>query len=455
MSTCEKRLSCKSVRSSYYDLLNAETAGSVPKEVHEHVASCADCQSEMNRLRELLFSAGKERNDEQRHRDNAVIELLSLHLAWSGRPVWCADAKPFLPSMADPLLKIRVQTPITAHVENCKACSEELSALIESGLGHKQLCRISSILAGDCEADAESSELQAATPMVKGMMERPDSGIATLFTLGKSNGNNGKDEPHAFPPIKVQVIGANRSSKRSRNASFLNRKLLLKPVLATAAVILIGFAIFFQAPAVKAVAGPEQIYKAIKGADNIHISQFMPGNPEPVQEKWLSRSRGIYMTRTGQEFVLWDITNGQKNIQETFGAETETLKLTKNEIATIKKKINGTLGITPFNNISDIPPDAKWKESKGVDIEPEFEDCKVFDREWSEINNAGETVFIRWRYFIESSLCRPKQVESSSMALTDVKYIQYNHKVIEYVDEKDVETAIAKASFQQVLFRRP
>ncbi|UCF16334.1 MAG: hypothetical protein JSW59_02530, partial [Phycisphaerales bacterium] len=402
MSACSNRLNCKSAQLCYYDLLDAETAGSVPKEVHEHIASCADCQSDMNQLRELLASADNNPDNEQHSRDKAVIELLSLHFAWAGRPVRCTEAKPFLPSLADPLLQIRQQTPITVHVENCRPCSEELSALTESGLSHKQLCRMSSMLAEDPDADAESPELRAVMPMVTGIMERPDSEITTLFTLGKPDDKAGLDAPdesYAFRPIKVEVIGTDtEASERKQMASVISLKRFLKPLIAAAAVILIGFAVFFRAPAVKAV-GPEQIYIAIVGADNIHVSQFMPGKTEAVQEKWVSRSRGIYMTRTGQKLVLWDIANGLRKSKDTVDGVTKVETLTEKDSASIKQKINGTLGITPSTNISDLPPETKWNRVADNTIEPEVQDCEVYDLTWS----GGKTVLKRWRCFVESA----------------------------------------------------
>jgi len=449
MSTSKNRLSCKSARLYYYDLIDAEKAESVPKEVHEHVASCADCQSDMNRLRDLLASAGKKHNSEQSRRDKAVVELLSLHFAWAGRPVGCTEAKPFLPSLADPLLQISRQTPITAHVDNCKACSEELSALRESGLSHKQLCRISRIIAEDSEADADSPELRAVMPMVTGMMERPDSGITTLFTLGEPNGEAaqaGKDASYASRPIEVEVIGANESSKREQKASVLKLKQYLKPALAAAAVILIGFAMFFRAPAVKAVSGPGQIYIAIKGADNIYVSEFTPDDPKPVQEQWVSHSRSIYMTRTGQEMVLWDVTRGIRKRKETANSITEVETVTENRSAEIRQIINGTLGIMPGNDVSELPPGHKWIEVDDIDLEPEFQDCKVYDLTWSEINNGGDSVSWKWRLFIETDSCRPKKVESSLMSPTDEKYIPLKDTVINYLDEDEIKTAIEQAS---------
>ena len=450
MSTCENRLNCKSARLYYYDLLDAATAESVPKEVHEHVACCVDCQSDMNRLRDLLASAGKKHNSEQSRRDKAVVELLSLHFAWAGRPVGCTEAKPFLPSLADPLLQISQQTPVTAHVKHCRACSEELSALRESGLSHKQLCRISRIIAGDSDADAESPELQSAMPMVTGMMERADSGITTLFTLGKPDGKaaqEGKDASYASRPIKVEVIGASKSYKREQKASVLKLKWCLRPALTAAAVILIGFAMFFRAPTVKALSGPEQIYIAVKGADNTYVSEFRHGDPKPVREQWVSRSRGIYMTRTGPQMVLWDLTKGIRKRKETANSTTEVETLTENKSAEIRQKINGTLGIMPVNDASQLPADHKWIEVDDIDLEPEFQDCKVYDLTWSKINNRGEPVSWRWRLFIETDSYRPNKVESSSMSPTDEKYIPHKYIVIKYLDEDEIKTAIEQASY--------
>ena len=446
MSTCNNRFNCKSSRLYYYDLLDAETAVSVPKEVHKHVACCPDCQSEMNRLRDLLASADKKQNSEQSRRDKAVIELLSLHFAWAGRPVGCTEAKPFLPSLADPLLQISRQTPITAHVKHCRACSEELSALRESALSHKQLCRISRIIAGDSEADAESPELQSVMPMVTGMMERPDSGITTLFTLGKSEGKAaqaGKDASYASRSIEVEVIGANKSFKRDQKASVLKLKQYLKPALAAAAVILIGFAMLFRAPMVKAVSGTERIYIAIKGADNIYVSEFTHGDPEPVLKQLVSRPRSIYMTRTRQEMVLWDVTKGIRKRKETANSITEVEMLSANKSTNIKQIINGTLGIMPGNDVSELPAGHKWKDVDDIDLEPEFQDCEVYDLIWSLDNQ----VLMKWQYFVESASGRPRRVKSYRASSNDKQYEFQMDIRIEYLADEKINAAIEEASF--------
>jgi len=205
MSICSNRVNCRPAQLCYYDLLDPETAESVPDDVHEHVASCADCRSDIDRLRDTLASAGKRVDSEQRRRDSAITELLSLHFAWVDELVTCTQVKPFLPGLADPLLRVRVPTPITAHVDNCPACSKELAALRDAALTHTQLCRLSRILADDLDEDTDSQEVRAVFPPVADMLERADSGIATRFTLSEPAESN-PGELQTSRLIEVEVI---------------------------------------------------------------------------------------------------------------------------------------------------------------------------------------------------------------------------------------------------------
>ena len=161
----------------------------------------------------------------------------------------------------------------------------------------------------------------------------------------------------------------------------------------------------------------------------------------------VSRPRSIYMTRTRQEMVLWDVTKGIRKRKETANSITEVEMLSANKSTNIKQIINGTLGIMPGNDVSELPAGHKWKDVDDIDLEPEFQDCKVYDLTWSKINNRDEPVFWRWRLFIETDSCRPKKVESSSMSPTDEKYIPHKYKEIKYLDEDEIKTVIEEASF--------
>jgi hypothetical protein len=280
--------------------------------------------------------------------------------------------------------------------------------------------------------------------MVTGMMERPDSGITTLFTLGKPNSKAaqaGKDASYASRPIEVEVIG-NESSKREQTASVLKLKPYLKPALAAAAVILMGFAMFFSGLSARAVT-PEQMYKAIEGAGNIHVVQFTSGETESVQEMWMSRSRGIYIIRTGRELVLRDLTRGIRKRKETANSTPEVETLSADESTKIKQIINGSLGIMPGNDVSQLPPGCKWEEVEEIDLEPEFQDCQVYDLIW----NMDNQVLMKWQYFVESASGLPRKVKSYRASSNDKKYEFQMEIHIEYLSDEEINAAIEEASF--------
>jgi hypothetical protein len=306
---------------------------------------------------------------------------------------------------------------------------------------------MSRVIAGDPDADREITEPGTAMPMVKKIMGRPDSGVVTLFNLGKPDGKAGApDGSHALRPFKVEVIGAETEpSQPEQWASILKIRRFLKPALAAAAVILIGFAIFFSIMPARAVS-PEQLYQAIKGADDIHVSQFTPGNPEPVQEMWVSRSREIYMTRTGSELVLFDTAAGLRKSKATLTTATEAVSLTESKRAAIKQQIDGTLGITPSSNIADLPAGSKWSKTTNSPPEPEVRDCEVYELTWTEKNSADETVSWKWRCFVESASGQPRRTEYYRRSTNDEQYIPHRYTVIEYLGIAGIENAIEEAS---------
>jgi hypothetical protein len=61
--------------------------------------------------------------------------------------VTCQTVRPFLPSLAAPLLKIRIPTPITVHIDNCLTCKENLQKIQSLNLSLKQLFVLGQIFA--------------------------------------------------------------------------------------------------------------------------------------------------------------------------------------------------------------------------------------------------------------------------------------------------------------------
>jgi hypothetical protein len=104
---------------------------------------------------------------EQGRRDSAISTLLKLHFACVGEPVTCTTVKPFLASLADPVLQIRVPTPITMHIDKCGQCSDDVQTLRDLQLSHKQLCRLGQLLANEpAGGEVSCSTARAAIPAV-------------------------------------------------------------------------------------------------------------------------------------------------------------------------------------------------------------------------------------------------------------------------------------------------
>jgi hypothetical protein len=165
MITHNPDLNCTNARLYYYDFLNKETRGSIPEVALQHIKQCRNCQTEMNSLKDLLVKVDEKSESEQSRKDSAISTLLRLHFEYIGEPIKCNTVKPFLGSLADPVLQIRIPTPITTHLNKCKACRDDLLTLLDLHLPHKYLCRLGQILADKPVEDAFScSQAQAAIP---------------------------------------------------------------------------------------------------------------------------------------------------------------------------------------------------------------------------------------------------------------------------------------------------
>jgi hypothetical protein len=494
-------------------------------------------------------------NAAQSQKDLIISELLSLHFAWVGKSVTCRTVKPFLPSLADP-------TPVTVHLDNCKACSEELSTFKNLGFTHTQLCRIGQFIA---EKPADGcSQAQAAIPAIAEMVfggtdaevlehlctcpdcrellyqhresarteltpshaaqkefsckevseadifehcfpygidpagdrdiefresvashlrscptcltkiqqlhaavyaiaERPDSGVATRYTFREQTDRGAERQSgrmYADWPVDVQVFEQTEpadtdvtktefdvvSPEPEQKVSVVNLQRYLKPAIAAAAVILIGFTFFFGT-SVSGEVHLNQIYKAIEIASNIHITKFVHGSTEPVLEEWVSRSLCIYMSKVGQERTLWDFRTGPKKVESFHSVVPEAVPLTQDEVETARRMIDSTLGIVPFDNVSDVPPDAIWKRVTDHVLQSEAQGCEVYDLTWAARSNRGQARLEKWRVSVDPKTKRPQKAQFYEKSPIGTEPILVSELVIEYLEDWEVEAAIKEDFF--------
>jgi hypothetical protein len=144
---------CANAEPYYYDFLLSKGEESVPEEIVRHIGECRSCRDKLSQLQAALSQADNV-DAEERQADSAIATMLRLHFAYIGKPVTCRVVKPFLPTLLDPVLEVRVPTPITVHLNNCPQCSEDLQTIQAMGLSRKQLGRLSRLFAENPLEDA-------------------------------------------------------------------------------------------------------------------------------------------------------------------------------------------------------------------------------------------------------------------------------------------------------------
>ena len=167
---------CVEAELYYYDFLHDESRELIPESNVNHMEQCQHCQEQISHLKDVLSQSEAYDGSEQEQVSSAVTTMLKLHFTNIGKPVTCNTVKPFLPGLLDPALEIRKPTPITAHLDNCRQCAEDLKVIQSLNLNRKQLSRLSQFLTEKPSDDGVScSQARAATLCISLMAFRETS----------------------------------------------------------------------------------------------------------------------------------------------------------------------------------------------------------------------------------------------------------------------------------------
>ena len=147
MNTPNLNSICTDSRLWYYDFLFENKRENIPEKTLKHINSCQYCQKGIKDIESLLSDSKIATNDVKQEIDKTIYTLISLHLALVDIPVTCEIAKSFIPRLTDPLLQIKIPTPINVHLDNCQACTEDFNTIKNLSLNHEQLGYLGQILA--------------------------------------------------------------------------------------------------------------------------------------------------------------------------------------------------------------------------------------------------------------------------------------------------------------------
>jgi hypothetical protein len=553
---------CAKAEPYYYDFLLSTGEEPVPEEIVRHIEQCRSCQDKLSQLQAALSQADNV-DAEERQADSAIATMLRLHFAYIGKAVTCRIVKPFLPTLLDPVLQVRVPTPITVHLNNCPQCSEDLQAIAAMSLSRKQLGRLSRLFAenpledavkcsqvhlsrsaaallvlhkataealkhicvcpdcrkalyqhrqsvredflrcGEVQENFPCEQVSAADifdycvpygidpaadqyaqfrgslashvsicPTCLGKMqelhntvyrivERPDSEVVTTCHIDESAGVQTPTDPddlYAGFPIRVETANSKSQAKPRQPALSLGAAIALKKkvfavnvkplakIAAVAAGILIVAALLLNTSTAKAVT-IERICKAIAKARNVHVMTFAPDKTEPTQERWVSRRLNVYMSKTDEEIVLWDISNAIRKTKHLTGDSVAATPLSVEMIAQAKEIITGSLGLVPFADLSVVPEDADWNRITGGSLEVAGGATEMYELTWSAKGYDGSIGFRKWRVFVDPKTDLPHRTEFYRKSTPDVEYTLVSANVVEYLADDEMQAVIKEVSF--------
>ncbi len=161
---------CREAELYYYDFLCDESRVFIPESIVNHIEQCQRCLGQIKQL-ETTLSQADGLESEQEQVSSAITTMLKLHFAYIGESVTCNIVKPFLPTLLDRVLGVRIPTPIVTHMRDCQQCSEDLDIIRGLKLSRKQLCRLSQLFADKpARSNVSCIEAQNAIPLVVSMV---------------------------------------------------------------------------------------------------------------------------------------------------------------------------------------------------------------------------------------------------------------------------------------------
>ncbi|MDH4240658.1 MAG: hypothetical protein OEW48_13950 [Phycisphaerae bacterium] len=312
---------------------------------------------------------------------------------------------------------VKFRESLTSHLRKCPKCLEKMRQL------HNTLYSIA---------------------------ERGKSGVVTCYELdspAKKTRSSNVDEPYADRPINVQQLNKSRPvpdiivfpQRLKQRLSTINMKQFIK-LAAVAALILTAAALFFNAPAGKAV-DLGQIYEAISEITNVCKSSFVPGKTRPIQEVWVSITNGFRLLHDGKTFVLWDFANNTKKVKTLENNTVQVTTLSADTVSQGKKSLKSSFGLVPFPDITDVPEAARWEQVADESSEATIPDAKVYDLSWPEKGRW----FHKWRFFIEPTTNLPKRVECYKKTVIEHEYELKSVHLVEYPSDNSIEAIIRNA----------
>ncbi len=408
----------------------------VSQEILTHLCTCPTCNNRLYKARETLIEHIKQPGPNEKASGKTAPEAFCEVIA----PFDIFDfVVPFEFNPAyDEYSEHRL--PDLDHYRNCPVCFNKIQQL------HKTIFFIYS--RSDSPITIRFRDGKGKSSPAESSQGEPPTHLKFPGVPGETQDNWSIEARFMGQPIELEKLrttvgletacACNTVTQRKSSTGKWNRR--LKPV-AAAAVLMIAAAVFFLNMPTASAVNISQIYQAIAKVKNVYVASFVPGEPEPIQEKWVSRTYGFRLTRDSTGSVLWDVENKVKKIKPMNSDAIKTSSLSPDIANQAKKTLEGSLGLIPFSDMSDIPEDAQWEKVDEKSIRVNIPGTEVYDLIW-EKKKGSFIRYRKWRVFVDIDTKLPKKTEWYRQFSPEDGYEFFRFVKVTYPSDNEIENTI-------------
>jgi hypothetical protein len=216
--------------------------------------------------------------------------------------------------------------------------------------------------------------------------------------------------------------------------------------VAVAAVITVGFALFFGTLGEKSVTVGD-VYGTLGKVENINVARFEAGKTEPYQQVWTSQTFKVKVLKTVGDnrvrFALWDIPNRVKMISYLSVGPVQTEAITGEMLAALEASMAVPAGVVPFADAAEIPEDAQWNRLDEPGLTAVVPGARVYELAWRQEGPApGAATFRKWRVFVDRRGNLPRRAESYVRFDPEQEYTLETFAVVTYPAEGEIQELV-------------
>jgi hypothetical protein len=440
----DEPVTCSRVRCFLPGLVRPFPSLRVPTPITVHVDHCPACAQDLEILRDLALDGGQLERLRWVYQEKAGIGRLC------GVDRICRRARAAIPAFIRGSFK-GLDGGILSHLSACPGCRAALYAYRQDLLNGRLnegtpsprtscdgLCaadlfdwvvpspemmdgleRITDQLdgwagalhVGACRTCLE--KVQALHRTIYGIVERPDSDVATVYTTLRETETvvATPDNAYADYLIRVQVVQPQPQSTvaapaeakpQAQRIPFSPRvRFLLKTAVAAAAVIPLSL-LFFSTETASGIT-LAQIVNAFGEAKNVHVVKIHPDTGKVVGELWISRELSLVIVAEGGTLVVRNLATRQKEYIDPLSMRREVTSLGRQEYANARRLMDSCLGFS----MAGVPSNAEWNRVGAEDDHT----TDVYELTWMDRTYSNATFFRKYEVVVDRSTKLPKMTK--------------------------------------------